>query len=148
MISVDTRGRPETDFHLSSERTKRRKTESIRASYSAAKLSYATVMRLRDEGDEATSKLLKAIATTTPTRARRVLSKWRKTENVQTQLSGEEAVSLIISSEFTKRQYKILRVSVCIRRYVRSRFESPSTASRIVGLFRQFQYQAVKLIPP
>ncbi|KAG8237482.1 hypothetical protein J437_LFUL017548 [Ladona fulva] len=66
-------------------------------------------MKLRDEGDEATSKLLKEVTTWTPTRARRVLSRWRKTDHIQSQLSGEEALSLIISSELTKRQYKILR---------------------------------------
>ncbi|KAG8239879.1 hypothetical protein J437_LFUL018647 [Ladona fulva] len=59
--------------------------------------------------DEAASNLVKEITATTPTRARRVFSKWRKTEHVQSQMSGEEAVSLIISSELTKSQYKILR---------------------------------------
>ena len=67
-------------------------------------------MNLRSEGDEAASKLVKEITTTTPTRARRVLTKWRKKEPIQTQLSEDEALSMIINADLTKNQYQIIRM--------------------------------------
>ncbi|KAG8222739.1 hypothetical protein J437_LFUL008137 [Ladona fulva] len=89
------------------DQNKRKKENNISTS-SSAKLSFATMMNSRDEGNEAASKLLEEVTTRRPARAKRVHSKWRKTDHIQSQLSGEEALSLIISSELTKRQYKIL----------------------------------------
>ena len=58
----DGRGRPSISFDSSqSDRTKRLKTEDIRADKSASCLLYAASMKFRDEGHEKCAKLLKKI---------------------------------------------------------------------------------------
>ncbi|KAG8232441.1 hypothetical protein J437_LFUL012365 [Ladona fulva] len=84
------RGRPSKHFEGSSQRSKRRKTEELRATTSAAELSFAASMKHRDIGDEDVAKLIKEVTTTTPTRAKRVLSKWRKWDKEQSEMSPED----------------------------------------------------------
>ena len=45
------------------------------------------------------AQLVAEITTTAPTRAMRVLSKWRKSEKVHTEMTVEEVLSLMIASE-------------------------------------------------
>ena len=101
-------GRPEIDFSVSSERSKRRKVQNIKMSSSAAELALATSLSLREEGDIAATELISEVTTTTPSRARRVLSKWRKRDNPQREMTPEEAVYLIITNELTKSQHNAL----------------------------------------
>ncbi|KAJ4438516.1 hypothetical protein ANN_14461 [Periplaneta americana] len=72
------RGRPTKVFGELSERSKRRKAKETRENVSPEELSYATVMSLRSEGDEAAAKLLKEVTTTTPSRGKRIRDYWRK----------------------------------------------------------------------
>ena len=101
-------GRPNKQFEKSSERAKRRKTEDRRASTSPAELAFATSMSYRSKGDESVAKIIKELRTT-PSRARRVLSKWRAKEVKQSQLTPEEAPSMIVSGNFMKHQYLLFR---------------------------------------
>jgi hypothetical protein len=63
-------------------------------SSSAEELALATSLSLREKGDIAAADLISEVTTTTPSRARRVLSKWRKRDNGQTDMPSEDAVSL------------------------------------------------------
>ena len=53
---------------------------NLKENVGAAELSYATVMKLRAEGDEHVAKLLKEV-TTIPTRGERIQDTWLKKEN-------------------------------------------------------------------
>lgn len=63
------RGRPETSFSESSDRSKRRKAQKLRDSYSAQELSYATKMVLRESGATLASKVVADVTSTSPMRA-------------------------------------------------------------------------------
>lgn len=58
---LKTSGRPPVDFCDSSERSKRRKTESLRSEYSASELSYAAQMSLRISGDVDAAYVVKTL---------------------------------------------------------------------------------------
>ncbi|KAG8232795.1 hypothetical protein J437_LFUL007949 [Ladona fulva] len=90
---------------------KRRKVRNIKSSSAAAQLALAASLNLRVEGDTAAAQRITEVTTTTPTRARRVLSKWRKFLEAQAEMSPEDALSLMISTELTKSQYNALRCS-------------------------------------
>lgn len=109
MQTSSTGGRPLKDFEDSSAVVKRRKTEELRKDKSAAELSFATAMKLRQAGDEAAAKLLTEATTTTPTRAQRILRGWRSPESQLTSYSLEEALALLISSNITRSVYNDLR---------------------------------------
>lgn len=66
---------------------------------------------LKEEGDSDAAQLITEVTTTTSTRAKRVLIKWRKREEIHSEMSPEEALSLIITTELTKNQYNALRSS-------------------------------------
>ncbi|XP_046384825.1 uncharacterized protein LOC124155152 [Ischnura elegans] len=66
-------------------------------------------MELRATGDNAAAKIVKEVTTTTPTRGKRMLSKWRAKDVPRRQLSEEEAVSLIVTAQLTKSQYLFIR---------------------------------------
>lgn len=89
-------GRPSTAFLLSSDRSKRRKTEELRSSFSPEELAYATQMSLRSTGKIDASKVVKDATLSTPTRA----SKFRKALDVSTEntLSNEKALSILTHS--------------------------------------------------
>lgn len=100
-------GRPSSDFHSSSERSKRRKTEKIRTQLTTEELSYATQMSLRHSGQLDAAKVVKDVTSKSPTRA----SKYRKSiEKVSEKtLSKEAALSLFVEQKLTKSQYQGLR---------------------------------------
>lgn len=107
---INIAGRPSKPFEESSAVIKRRKTQEIRQQKTAAELSFATSMKLREEGNVSASQLLEEATTTTPTRAKRILTSWRKSSNVpMSSYSLEEALSLIISKNMTVELYKDLR---------------------------------------
>lgn len=99
------------DFKQYSERHKRRKTEQLREEASAAELSFATSMKLRDEGDQAAAKLLTEATTTTPTRAKRIFQKWTTPDPGQRKYTPEEALALILELNLTREQYTRLKQS-------------------------------------
>ncbi|KAL6420764.1 hypothetical protein ACFW04_013877 [Cataglyphis niger] len=65
-------------------------------------------MNLRTEGNEAAVKLIKEATNNSPTRAKRILHKWKQTDTTIAKLSPEEAISLIVTVNLTKYQYHIL----------------------------------------
>lgn len=76
------RGRPSKNFDECIEAGKRQKTENLRKSVTTSELMFATAMKLRAEGDTASAKLLTESTSTSPTRSKRILAKWKTSEKI------------------------------------------------------------------
>ena len=104
VLDTSLRGRPQTGFIQSSERTKRRRTESLRKDNTVKELSYAAHMSLRSSGEVEAAKVVRDVTCTTPKRA----SKYRKayveanTHQEKKPLSTDKALSMIIEAKLTK----------------------------------------------
>lgn len=107
--STSSRGRPSKAFDDCSDVIKRRKTDDLRKTKTSGELVYAAAMKLREEGDTASAQLLVESTSTSPTRSRRILHKWRSPTKQMTPLSPEEAVALIIRLHLSKQTYSTLR---------------------------------------
>ena len=59
-------GRKSKTFDESSERSKRRKSEDMRATHSTSELAHATEMKLRSSGASAAARVLKDITINSP----------------------------------------------------------------------------------
>ena len=108
LISGKHTGRRPLAFADCSERTKRRKIYSLRSAHRTDELSEAASTSLRSQGNEAGAKLIKEIIHNSPDRANKILATWKtknKNENAHCRYTPEEALSLLISNDFTKRQY-------------------------------------------
>lgn len=105
-----TPGRHSTEFDTSSERSKRRKTEKLRETYTASELAYAARMSLRASGAPQASSVLKDVTTTSPTRASRYQAALKASEKPPLrEISADLALNLIISGKMTKETYKLTR---------------------------------------
>lgn len=102
-----SRGRPQKPFDKSSERSKRRKTETLRANTDLTQLSFATAMSFRASNNDAAAELIQEA--NNPTIAKDILHKWKSDNKRLTKLSAEEGVSLIITAHLTKQQYSLIR---------------------------------------
>lgn len=104
------RGRPSLDFGSSSERSKRRKSEDLRRNFTTEELSYATQMSLRSSGHLHSAQVLKDITTTSPTRALRYKKAFQAitTATVDTTLSADVALSIMVEAKLTKKQYNVI----------------------------------------
>ncbi|XP_050309049.1 uncharacterized protein LOC126745321 [Anthonomus grandis grandis] len=102
-------GRPKTKFYDSSERAKRRKTETLRRDNDLEELTFATQVKLGNEGKRDASVVLKEI-TSTPKRAtayKKSFSASKSKEKVQ--LTPQQALSMFIEADLSKRPYEIIR---------------------------------------
>lgn len=99
-------GRPTVEFGALSERSKRRKTENIRASYSAEALSYSSQMNFRKEGNTEASKLCREIIAS-PARAKKINTKLQTQS--ETPFTPAEALAVIVNTNLTKESYVYLR---------------------------------------
>lgn len=101
-------GRPTRSFSESSDRTKRRKTEELRASVSTEVLLHSTTSKLRSEGKTDFVKVIRDIAEGSPTKA---LKYRRSIESSDTNLpfSNDEALSLFVEIGLSQGQYQKLR---------------------------------------
>lgn len=109
MINVG--GRKRKLFDESSERTKRRKTESLRKTIDHATLSFATSMSLRSSGNESAAKLVNEISVNSPDRASKILKTWKDSQkaNIQKKYTPEEALFFIVTENMTKSTYINMR---------------------------------------
>ena len=64
-----TCGEPSQSFASSSDRSKRRKTQEVRSTFSTEELAYAAQMSLRTSGQLHAVQVVKDVTLTTPTRA-------------------------------------------------------------------------------
>lgn len=106
--STNNRGRPRLSFEASAPRTKRLRTQNLRAENSLDVLTYSTVMKFREEGKENAAKLLQIVASN-PTIADKILAEIQNSEQDQKSLSEDEAVSLIVEADLSKAQYLHIR---------------------------------------
>lgn len=105
--SLKSGGRPTALFLSSSDRTKRRKTEELRSSFSPEELTYAAQMQFRSEGHLEKAEVIKNVAFSTPTRA----SKYKKAISaIKVQpFSPDQALSIFVEAKLTKFQYNVIR---------------------------------------
>lgn len=105
-----SRARHSSDFEDSSDRSKRRKTESLRSSYTTSELVYATQMSLRASGAPAASTILKEVTSTSPQRAQKYQTAYKESQKKSiTEVSADIALNLIISGNMSKSTYLMTR---------------------------------------
>ncbi|XP_050312211.1 uncharacterized protein LOC126747535 [Anthonomus grandis grandis] len=107
--TLSSRGRPFTGFLDLCDRSKRRKTEQMRADRSPEELTFAAQMKFRSEGKLDEADVLKNVAFSSPTRA----SKYKKSLEKECEIpfSADEALSLFVEATLTKFQYNLIRNS-------------------------------------
>lgn len=110
-------GRPEiNEFRKSSDRSKRRKTEDLRATCSSDELGYATQMKLRAEGKTDASVVVKNILTGSPskgTKYRRSLESGDKSQV----FTPQESLSLFVELGLSRNKYVDLRNALVDKGY-------------------------------
>lgn len=104
-------GRPETTFNECSDRSKRRKTQDLRKTFTHDELAFATQMNLRQVGQLEAAKLIKEVTQTSPTRALKYRRAFKaKQQHIKEErISAEEALSMIMDAKLTRHQYNIVR---------------------------------------
>ncbi|KAK7791956.1 hypothetical protein R5R35_004579 [Gryllus longicercus] len=102
-------GRPSTSFAASSERTKRRRTQSMRDHHEVDELAFALQMSFRNSGNVDAAKVVKDIAEGSPTTATRYRDSL--TAKREKQLTKDEALSLLIESKLSKNMYNTIRTA-------------------------------------
>ena len=98
-------GRPQTSFAESSDRTKRRKTEHLREDCSTEELSYATKISLRSSGAASAAEVVSDITSTSPTRAHKYITAMKKVSKVETTMTIDTVLALVLNGKLTKSQY-------------------------------------------
>ena len=101
-MSKGTRGRMPTSFVESSERSKRRKIQNVRASNDDNLLCAAVPTILRSRGNTSAAVLVNEVINTSPNGAKTIASSLKTTSDYQ-KYTSDEALSLIISNNLTKR---------------------------------------------
>lgn len=102
-------GRKSLEFPESSERSKRRKTVDVRASYSSDELAYATQMKFREEGQNDAAAVLKDVAFGSPSKAKTCRSSLDSLNKENGQFTPDEALSLLIELDLSRNRYQLLR---------------------------------------
>ena len=104
-------GRRSAEFDSSSERSKRRKTEKLRVSYTTSELAYATHTSLRASSAPQASRVLKDVITKSPERASRYQTAFKKTfdKPPTCEISADRMLNLIISGKMSKDTYFMIR---------------------------------------
>ncbi|CAG9834500.1 unnamed protein product [Diabrotica balteata] len=108
-------GRPVKQFHELSERSKRRRTEEIRACVPVEELIFAERVSQGTFGNKHASKMIKEI-TSTPTKAkkiRKIISS--KKDHVEMKYTPQEVLSLFVEGNFTRNQWTLLQIE---RKYI------------------------------
>lgn len=99
-------GRPIKSFQQSCEASKRKKTMALREKTDVEQLVYATQMSLRSAGNPKASNILKEISKS-PQQAKK-FSEAAKERPVR-MLTGEEALSVFMEANLSKRTYEVIR---------------------------------------
>lgn len=102
-------GRPRKSFGESSERSKRRKTETVRSTLETGVIVHAAQIELSKSGKRDASNVLKDI-TSSPTRATKYKRAYTtsKSENAS-RLTPMQALKMFIDADLTRGQYEIIR---------------------------------------
>lgn len=94
-------GRPIKSFDECSDNSKRRKTVELRRNYSTEELTYAAQMSLRSSGKRKEAKTVHDFLSPN-TSSERTVPECRK-------LTYEQALSLMMEAQLSRRQYNIIR---------------------------------------
>lgn len=106
-VLTNTGGRPSIEFAFCSQRSKRRKTEEIRAKFTSDELAYAIQISLRSAGQLDASKVIKEVTMTSPSRTLKYRNALKST--TESTLSEDAALSVLVEYKFSKSQYQGLR---------------------------------------
>lgn len=101
-------GRPPKNFDGLSERSKRRKTEQLRAAVDSQMLAYATQTKLRCEGKRDVSKIVKQV-TSSQTEAGKYKKAYSCFEKDRSQITVLQALSMFVEANLSQKQYEIIR---------------------------------------
>lgn len=107
-----SRGRPPVSFSTASERTKRRKIESLVNTTSPEVLSYAARLSLQNSGKRDAAKILKEVTQTSPKRGTKIKNAYEaiNLNNLKPiPYSPEEALAFFVDNKLTKNQYISIR---------------------------------------
>ncbi|XP_018338944.1 PREDICTED: uncharacterized protein LOC108756365 [Trachymyrmex septentrionalis] len=104
---TNTEKRHSKSFAECSDRSKRRRTQQLRQEYGAEELAFATQMSLRSAGQVDAAHVVKRVSEGSPSKA----SSYRSSEGQvkERTLTPEEALSVFIEANFSKRQYLVVR---------------------------------------
>ena len=102
IIKKGTCGRPSQSFASSSDRSKRRKTQEVRSTFSIEELAYAAQMTLRTSGQVHAAQVVKDVTLTT-----KYISAVRSQNEVP--LTPDEALSLMIEKGESKHSHQLSR---------------------------------------
>lgn len=108
--SPSPQGRPLKPFGELSERSKRRKTEEVRASVNDEVIVHAAQSVLQISGHRDASKVLKDI-TNSPTRASKYRRAYSKENDEILPLTPLQALRMFVEADLTRRQYEIIRAT-------------------------------------
>lgn len=89
-------GRPECSFIESSDRSKRRKTQKLRETFTTNELSYATKMSLRESGAVLAAKVVNDVTFKSPARAMKYISAVKEVSKMETKMSPNTALTLVL----------------------------------------------------
>lgn len=107
--AITRSGRPQKSFDDVSERSKRRKTETIRREMTSEELTFATHVKLRCEGKADASNMIKNL-TKSPNRANKYRKALIQSQKQQIQqLTPVEALSMFVEAGLSRKQYEIIR---------------------------------------
>lgn len=104
------RGRPKKNFDESSDRSKRRKAALLKETASTNELLHAARLALKSDGCKTSAQLVKNIQFKPPETVNEIFEAWNELKKSQpSTYTPEEALSLLITNNFTKEQYLALR---------------------------------------
>lgn len=104
-------GRPECSFRESSDRSKRRKTQELRKTHTTDELSYATKMSLRESGAVSAAKVVNDVTFKSSARAMKYISVVKEVSKMETKMSPNTALALVLDAKLTKLQYVNIRLT-------------------------------------
>lgn len=104
-------GRPQKPFDELSERSKRKKTESLRNKVDTNILIHAAQTKLQTCGKKDAAIILKDIAAS-PTRATKLKKAYKTTQEYKVkQLTPLSALSIFVEADLSRKQYEIIRTA-------------------------------------
>ncbi|CAG9760196.1 unnamed protein product [Ceutorhynchus assimilis] len=106
--AIHKTGRPHKTFDGLSERSKRRKTEEMRASVDSQMLTFATQVKLRCEGKRDVSKIVKEV-TGSQTEAEKYKKAYSCYEKEKSRITVLQALSMFVEANLSQKQYEIIR---------------------------------------
>lgn len=105
--SSSIRGRSHVKFEYSSERSKRRKSQELRANYSAEELTYAAQMKIRESGNTDAANICKKVFLSSPTRSTKMREKIDRKAEIP--YEPHMALSHLLNTSMSKSTYIYLR---------------------------------------